>query len=196
MNQTWRLNWSASIGNVVEWRDSMRRMSSPKPAEHGHSEDVPAKKSFRRAEKQWKLPGCMCWRRKLSHVIVLCPCVHSLHLLLKPCHRETQQALIHLLTDAKMGAGQSKTDESTKHVFASDTPIQFSQEYEAVPFQALPSLEDWQLRCRLIDSLQASSEVRFSQKPSSSVTHTGVFSRIDKLYPREIPWTTHRPARC
>ncbi|EXJ81173.1 hypothetical protein A1O3_07463 [Capronia epimyces CBS 606.96] len=39
-----------------------------------------------------------------------------------------------------MGAGQSKPDESTKHVFASDTPIQFSQE--------------------LIDSLQASSEVR------------------------------------
>ncbi|EXJ78733.1 hypothetical protein A1O1_09135 [Capronia coronata CBS 617.96] len=37
-----------------------------------------------------------------------------------------------------MGAGQSKPDESTKHVFASDTPIQFSQE--------------------LIDSLQASSE--------------------------------------
>ncbi|KIW20559.1 hypothetical protein PV08_01134 [Exophiala spinifera] len=36
-----------------------------------------------------------------------------------------------------MGAGQSK-DESTKHVFTSDTPIQFSQE--------------------LIDSLQASSE--------------------------------------
>jgi hypothetical protein len=29
---------------------------------------------------------------------------------------------------AKMGAGQSKPDESTKHVFASDTPIQFSQE--------------------------------------------------------------------
>lgn len=28
-----------------------------------------------------------------------------------------------------MGAGQSKTDESTKHVFTSDTPIQFSQEY-------------------------------------------------------------------
>ncbi|KAL2417592.1 hypothetical protein ABEF95_011985 [Exophiala dermatitidis] len=37
-----------------------------------------------------------------------------------------------------MGAGQSKPDESTKHVFASDTPIQFSQE--------------------LLDSLQASSE--------------------------------------
>ncbi|KAH0846143.1 hypothetical protein AYO21_09160 [Fonsecaea monophora] len=37
-----------------------------------------------------------------------------------------------------MGAGQSKPDESTKHVFTSDTPIQFSQE--------------------LIDSLQASSE--------------------------------------
>merc|ERR1712000_784067 len=37
-----------------------------------------------------------------------------------------------------MGAGQSKPDESTKHVFASDTPIQFSQE--------------------LIDSLQASAE--------------------------------------
>ncbi|OCT50403.1 putative altered inheritance of mitochondria protein 13, mitochondrial [Cladophialophora carrionii] len=37
-----------------------------------------------------------------------------------------------------MGAGQSKPDQSTKHVFASDTPIQFSQE--------------------LIDSLQASSE--------------------------------------
>ena len=28
-----------------------------------------------------------------------------------------------------MGAGQSKPEESTKHVFASDTPIQFSQEY-------------------------------------------------------------------
>ncbi|KAJ9603263.1 hypothetical protein H2200_012041 [Cladophialophora chaetospira] len=27
-----------------------------------------------------------------------------------------------------MGAGQSKLDESSKHVFASDTPIQFSQE--------------------------------------------------------------------
>ncbi|KAL6243310.1 hypothetical protein RBB50_009862 [Rhinocladiella similis] len=37
-----------------------------------------------------------------------------------------------------MGAGQSKQDESTKHVFTSDTPIQFSQE--------------------IIDSLQASSE--------------------------------------
>merc|ERR1711939_534938 len=37
-----------------------------------------------------------------------------------------------------MGAGQSKPDEATKHVFASDTPIQFSQE--------------------LIDSLQASAE--------------------------------------
>ncbi|KAI1613986.1 hypothetical protein EDD37DRAFT_474782 [Exophiala viscosa] len=37
-----------------------------------------------------------------------------------------------------MGAGQSKPDESTKHVFASDTPIQFSQE--------------------LIDALEASSE--------------------------------------
>ncbi|KAJ4512153.1 hypothetical protein HRR78_004277 [Exophiala dermatitidis] len=37
-----------------------------------------------------------------------------------------------------MGAGQSKPDVSTKHVFASDTPIQFSQE--------------------LLDSLQASSE--------------------------------------
>ncbi|KAJ9618014.1 uncharacterized protein PV06_09254 [Exophiala oligosperma] len=37
-----------------------------------------------------------------------------------------------------MGAGQSKQDDSAKHVFTSDTPIQFSQE--------------------LIDSLQASSE--------------------------------------
>jgi hypothetical protein len=34
---------------------------------------------------------------------------------------------------AKMGAGQSKADESTKHVFASDTPIQFSQEYVNTP---------------------------------------------------------------
>jgi hypothetical protein len=32
-----------------------------------------------------------------------------------------------------MGAGQSKADESTKHVFASDTPIQFSQEYVNTP---------------------------------------------------------------
>ncbi|KIW89736.1 uncharacterized protein Z519_09893 [Cladophialophora bantiana CBS 173.52] len=46
-----------------------------------------------------------------------------------------------------MGAGQSKPNESTKHVFTSDTPIQFSQEYAHGPMIAL-----------LIDSLQASSE--------------------------------------
>lgn len=45
-----------------------------------------------------------------------------------------------------MGAGQSKPDESTKHVFASDTPIQFSQE--------------------LIDSLQASSETNSTRAKS------------------------------
>jgi len=28
-----------------------------------------------------------------------------------------------------MGAGQSKPDDSTKHVFSSETPVQFSQEY-------------------------------------------------------------------
>jgi len=45
-----------------------------------------------------------------------------------------------------MGAGQSKPDESTKHVFASDTPIQFSQE--------------------LIDSLEASSETNSTRAKS------------------------------
>ncbi|KAK5051866.1 hypothetical protein LTR84_002669 [Exophiala bonariae] len=65
-----------------------------------------------------------------------------------------------------MGAGQSKADESTKHVFASDTPIQFSQE--------------------LIDSLQASSETN-STRAKSLELHIAqrVAAELEKLKSQE-----------
>jgi len=66
--------------------------------------------------------------------------VHLLRLS-RTCHKAILPGTIFEVVSSAtttMGAGQSKPDESTKHVFASDTPIQFSQE--------------------LIDSLQASAE--------------------------------------
>ncbi|RVX71046.1 hypothetical protein B0A52_03411 [Exophiala mesophila] len=65
-----------------------------------------------------------------------------------------------------MGAGQSKTDQSTKHIFTSDTPIQFSQE--------------------LIDSLQASSETN-STRAKSLELHIAqrVASELEKLKAHE-----------
>ncbi|KAK4945543.1 hypothetical protein LTR10_015162 [Elasticomyces elasticus] len=65
-----------------------------------------------------------------------------------------------------MGAGQSKPDESTKHVFASDTPIQFSQE--------------------LIDALEASSETN-STRAKTLELHIAqrVASELEKLKKHE-----------
>ncbi|KEF61151.1 uncharacterized protein A1O9_02716 [Exophiala aquamarina CBS 119918] len=65
-----------------------------------------------------------------------------------------------------MGAGQSKPDDSTKHVFSSDTPIQFSQE--------------------LVDSLQASSETN-STRAKSLELHIAqrVAAELEKLKAQE-----------